>query len=169
MLGRTYESQNCSAARALESVGERWSLLIIRNALYAGMTRFSEFQQSLGIATNVLSARLDRFVADGLMELADGTDGQAQRSYLLTDKGRDLGPVIMALTEWGDRWSAPAGPPVLYEHTTCADRVRTTIACQTCGQDIELGEVSVAPGPGARPEAAARIAGRRANHRVLHN
>ncbi|MGH3448346.1 MAG: winged helix-turn-helix transcriptional regulator [Nocardioidaceae bacterium] len=160
MLGRTYESQNCSAARALESVGERWSLLIIRNALYAGMTRFSEFQHSLGIATNVLTARLERFVADELMELSDGVDSPVQRSYRLTDKGRDLGPVIMALTEWGDRWAAPGGPPILFEHTSCGHPARTTIVCEACGQDIVPSDVSAAPGPGAEPEAAARISGR---------
>ena len=162
MLGRRYESQNCSAARALESVGERWSILIIRNALYAGMTRFSEFQQSLGIATNVLSARLERFVADGIMEPAGGEISAAHRSYRLTEKGRDLGPVIMTLTEWGDRWAAPAGPPVLYEHATCGHPVHTTIPCPACGRAVAPAEVSAAPGPGADPEAATRIASRRA-------
>lgn len=162
MLGRTYESQNCSAARALESVGERWSLLIIRNALYAGMTRFSEFQHGLGIATNVLTARLERFLADGLMELVDEVDSPAQRSYQLTDKGRGLGPVIMALTEWGDRWAAPDGPPILFEHTGCGHPARTTIVCAACGQGVAPADVSVAPGPGAEPEAADRITARRA-------
>ncbi|MGH3435353.1 MAG: winged helix-turn-helix transcriptional regulator [Sciscionella sp.] len=157
MLGRTYASENCSAARALESVGDRWSLLIIRNALYAGMTRFSEFQQSLGVATNVLASRLERFVADGLMDLADGQNAPTQHSYRLTEKGRELGPVIMALTQWGDRWAAPDGPPILFEHARCGGHARTTTGCQSCGHDIAPADVSVTAGPGAAPETIATL------------
>lgn len=108
MLGRLYESQDCSASRALEIVGERWSLLILRDAIFAGATRFSQFHTSLGLATNVLSKRLDGFVADGLMQRHEATGQPAE--YLLTDKGRAFKPVIMALTEWGDRWSDRPGP-----------------------------------------------------------
>lgn len=117
MLGRTYERENCSAARALEQVGERWSLLIIRNAVFAGTTRFSEFERRLGVAPNILARRLDGFVTDGLMER------RGDREYVLTPKGRELGTVIVALTEWGDRWAAPADPPVLFEHEGCGGPV----------------------------------------------
>src|SRR5450755_1606952 len=107
MLGRTYEGQNCSAARALEVAGERWSLLVIRDALFRGITRFSDFQRSLGVAPNILATRLDSFVGAGLMELRQYSERPPQHEYLLTGKGRDLGPVIIALTAWGDRWAAP--------------------------------------------------------------
>jgi len=107
MLGRLYESQNCSISRTLELVGERWSLLILRDAMFAGFTRFSQFQKSLGIATNVLTKRLEDFVEDGIMERRQETGGQAE--YLLTRKGRELMPVLMAMTEWGDKWVRP-GP-----------------------------------------------------------
>ena len=101
MLGRTYDTQNCSAARALELVGERWSLLIIRDALFAGHARFGDFQRSLGVASNILTARLDSFVAAGLMERRRYSEHPEHYEYLLTGKGRDLAPVIVALTRLG--------------------------------------------------------------------
>ena len=109
MLHKTYDTQDCSAARALEIVGERWSLLILRDAMFRGYTRYNQFQRSLGVATNVLATRLDDFVAAGLMERrGDGTAGEPSE-YVLTRKGLELKPVIVALTEWGDRWVRP-GP-----------------------------------------------------------
>ena len=92
MLGKTYDTQVCSIARSLELVGERWSLLIIRDALFAAVTRFGDFQHNLGIATNVLASRLDSFVASGIMR----RDGSAD--YILTDKGRALTVALIALT-----------------------------------------------------------------------
>ena len=145
MLGRTYERENCSAARALELVGERWSLLIIRNAVFAGMTQFSDFERRLGVAPNILAKRLDRFMADGLMERRGG------REYVLTDKGRELGTVIIALTEWGDRWAAPQGPPVLFEHEGCGGPVHVHARCDGCGRKPAAADVVAVTGPGADP------------------
>ena len=99
MLGNSYEGQVCSAARSLEVVGERWSLLIIRDALFAGVTRFSDFLRRLGLARNVLAARLEGFVGAGIMERFS-PEGSAYEEYRLTEKGRDLAPVIIALTAW---------------------------------------------------------------------
>ncbi|SFA81672.1 transcriptional regulator, HxlR family [Amycolatopsis marina] len=146
MLGRTYENENCSAARALELVGERWSLLIIRNAVFAGMTRFSDFERRLGIAPNILAKRLDGFVADGLMERREG------REYVLTEKGRELGTVIVALTEWGDRWAAPQGPPILYEHEGCGGPVHVRVCCEDCGLQPAAADVVAVYGPGSDPQ-----------------
>lgn len=103
MLGNDYDGQDCSAARALELVGERWSLLILRDAMFRGTTQFTAFQRCLGVATNILARRLERFVQAGLMETP--VDGH----YRLTDKGRDFAGVVVALTAWGDRWVSP-GP-----------------------------------------------------------
>jgi DNA-binding HxlR family transcriptional regulator len=146
VLGRTYERENCSAARALELVGERWSLLIIRNAVFAGMTRFSDFERRLGVAPNILTRRLDGFVADGLMERRDG------REYVLTEKGRELGTVIVALTEWGDRWAAPQGPPILFEHEDCGGPVHVHARCDDCGREPVTADIVAVAGPGADPE-----------------
>jgi DNA-binding HxlR family transcriptional regulator len=132
MLGRTYDREVCSAARALEIAGERWSLLILRNAAFAGMTRFTEFQNSLGIAPNVLAARLEHFVEAGLMATSDGPGGH--QTYHLTEMGLDFKPVIVALTAWGDRWAAPEGPPIVYEHEGCGGRVRHELVCDQCGE-----------------------------------
>ena len=107
MLGRTYEGQNCSAARALELIGERWSLLIVRDAVFGGTTRFADFQRSLGIARNILAARLDRFVDEGIMERRLYSERPAHHEYVLTERGRELGPVLKALFDWGRRYTAP--------------------------------------------------------------
>jgi len=140
MLGRTYENQICSAARALEIVGERWSLLILRNAAFAGMTRFSEFQKSLDIAPNILAARLAYFVETGLMTTSDEAAGH--QTYHLTKQGLDFTPVIIALTEWGDRWAAPDGPPIAYEHEGCGGRVRQRLYCKSCGKSVPPQDVT---------------------------
>jgi DNA-binding HxlR family transcriptional regulator len=139
MLGRTYEREVCSAARALEIAGERWSLLILRNAAFAGMTRFTDFQESLGIAPNILASRLEHFVAEGIMTATPVLSAYAE--YRLTDKGLDFKPVIIALTEWGDRWAAPDGPPVVIEHTVCGGHVTLSLECESCGQSPSVSEV----------------------------
>ena len=156
MLGRTYDSEVCSAARTLELVGERWSLLIIRNALFAGATRFTDFLR-LGMATNVLTSRLDGFVATGIMERRAGSRTPGQHEYVLTRKGRELATVIVALTEWGDRWAAPDGPPILYSHSTCGAAVALRAECETCGEVHDIDEVRVRPGPGMPASIAARM------------
>jgi DNA-binding HxlR family transcriptional regulator len=133
MLGRTYGTQDCSAARALELVGERWSLLIVRDALFRGTTRFTDFQRSLGLARNILAARLDRFVEAGLMQRRPPAAGSPHHDYVLTDKGRDLQPIIIALTHWGDRWAAPDGPAVVFRHAHCGGPVQQQTTCGQCG------------------------------------
>jgi DNA-binding HxlR family transcriptional regulator len=146
MLGRTYDREVCSAARALEVAGERWSLLILRNAAFAAMTRFTDFQRRLGIAPNVLAARLDLFVAQGLMRVSPSSSGYGE--YHLTEKGLDFKPVIIALSEWGDRWEAPDGPPIRYEHDPCGGHVTMNLECDGCERDVQVQDVT------ARPTAA---------------
>jgi len=157
MLGKTYESEVCSIARALEVVGERWSVLIVRNALFAGSTRYSDFQRSLGIASNVLQTRLDGFVEAGIMRRHQYSEQPALYEYLLTEKGRDLAPALIALTEWGDRWAAPDGPPILYSHATCGSQVRHEVVCATCGPLEDVAEVQALPGPGMPAERVERM------------
>jgi DNA-binding HxlR family transcriptional regulator len=141
VLGRTYDKQNCSIARTLEVVGERWSLLILRDAMFRGTTRFTEFQRVLGLAPNVLAGRLESFVAAGLMRVDN-------REYHLTAKGMDLQPALIALTEWGDRWAAPDGPPIIYRHHDCGGQVRQELHCARCGTAPEPADVHAEPGPG---------------------
>jgi DNA-binding HxlR family transcriptional regulator len=157
MLGKAYDGEVCSIARALEIGGERWSLLILRNALFAGATRFSDFQRSLGIASNVLTDRLDGFVDAGLMRRHRYSEQPALHEYLLTAKGRDFAPALIALTEWGDRWAAPAGPPVLYSHAVCGADVAHQLVCADCGRIDDPAEVQAGPGPGMPAERAQRM------------
>lgn len=157
MLGNTYDTQVCSIARALELVGERWSLLILRNALFAGSTRYGEFRRSLGIATNVLQDRLDGFVAAGIMERRRSADQPDVQEYVLTAKGRDFAPALVALTAWGDRWAAPDGPPILYRHATCDSAVTVDLRCATCGSLDGPQEILALPGPGMPADRADRI------------
>ena len=157
MLGKTYDTQVCSIARSLELVGERWSLLILRNALFAGNTRYGEFQRSLGIATNVLQDRLDGFVAAGIMERRP-LDGQPElHEYVLTEKGSDFAPALIALTQWGDKWAAPDGPPILYRHATCGSPVVVGARCTSCGELHDLDGIRAFPGPGMPADRAERI------------
>jgi DNA-binding HxlR family transcriptional regulator len=157
MLGRTYDSQVCSAARTLELVGERWTLLIVRNALFAGAIRYSDFRKDLGIATNILKTRLDGLVHAGIMERRSDSQNPEHYEYLLTHKGRELVPVLLALTEWGDRWAAPDGRPVLYTHTVCGDGISQQTTCATCGQVHDPAQVQARPGPGMPADVAARM------------
>jgi DNA-binding HxlR family transcriptional regulator len=166
MLGKTYDAEVCSIARALEVVGERWSVLIVRNALFAGATRFSDFQRSLGIATNILTTRLDGFVDAGIMRRHRYSEQPEAYEYLLTDKGRDLAPALIALTEWGDRWAAPDGPPIRYSHTVCGSAVSSRVVCATCGSVHDPAEVEALPGPGMPADRAARIEQRRAMGKI---
>jgi DNA-binding HxlR family transcriptional regulator len=140
MLGRTYDREVCSAARALELVGERWSLLIIRNAAFAGMTRFTEFQKALEIAPNILAARLQHFVESGMMTTSGEPGGH--QTYHLTEMGLDFKPAIIALTEWGDRWAAPEGPPIVYQHEDCGGGVKGALRCEGCGQEVAPAAVT---------------------------
>ena len=150
MLGRSYEGQNCSAARALEVAGERWSLLIIRDALFRSMTRFTDFQRSLRMAPNILATRLESFVRAGLMEQRAQADRPGQPEYVLTERGRDLAPVIIALTSWGDKWAAPQGPPVIFRHQACGGEMTQQTACRGCGELVPPEAVVTRPGPGAQ-------------------
>jgi len=157
MLGRTYDAQVCSIARALEVVGERWSILIVRDALFAGSTRYGDFQRSLGIATNVLGDRLDGFVEAGIMRRHRYSERPELFEYVLTDKGRDLAPALIALTAWGDRWAAPDGPPIRYAHEECGGAVTQEVVCDRCGRLDGDVPVVARPGPGMPADRAAAM------------
>ncbi|MFD7449371.1 winged helix-turn-helix transcriptional regulator [Kitasatospora sp. NPDC059827] len=106
----THEESTCPVARPLDVVGDGWTLLIVRDA-FDGLRRFGQFQKNLGLAKNILSARLTNLVATGVFELAPAADGSPYQEYLLTEKGRALFPVITALRQWGDDWFFAEGEP----------------------------------------------------------
>jgi DNA-binding HxlR family transcriptional regulator len=149
MLPADYTSQNCSIARTLEVVGERWSILIVREA-FLGIRRFDEYQRRLGIARNVLQARLERLVEEGIMRRELYQERPPRYEYHLTSKGVDLWPTVVALLKWGDRHAAPGGPPVIIEHKGCGGEVDDRRRCTKCGADLEPWHATARRGPGAR-------------------
>jgi len=155
MLPRTYEDQNCSVARALEVLGDRWTMLVIRDA-FSGVRRFDDFQRDLGVARNVLSDRLARLVDEGVLERHRYQERPERFEYRLTEKGVDLWRPLVTLMQWGDRYYAPpAGPPRAVRHRDCGGDVNEHFACERCGAQLDAREVRLEPGPGATQPAAA--------------
>jgi DNA-binding HxlR family transcriptional regulator len=151
MLKNDYEDQNCSIARALELVGERWTILVLRD-VFLGRRRFDQIQQSLGVARNVLAARLDRLVAEGILEKVPYQERPLRHEYRLTPKGVDLWPVTVELLRWGDRYAAPdAGPPIVLRHKGCGGELGEGRVCMRCGDRLQASDVRAEPGPGAGP------------------
>lgn len=154
MLDRNYPGQTCSIARALEIVGERWTLLILRDALL-GVRRFDEFRESLGISTNILATRLELLCDEGLLERRTYSDRPPRQEYLLTAKGRELGPALIMLMKWGDRHYADEhGPPRLTIHKGCGGRVDGRLRCGRCRERVDFSDVELAPGPGLKRAGA---------------
>ena len=157
MLPRDYATQNCSIARSLEVLGDRWTLLVVRCAL-VGVTRFDAFRSRLEIAENVLSDRLSRLTEEGILERRQYQDRPPRHEYVVTDKGRELWPVLTALVEWGDRHYAPHGPPRLLIHDECGGPVVQNLTCATCNATLSPRDISTRPGPGAGSRAARETA-----------
>jgi DNA-binding HxlR family transcriptional regulator len=157
VLQRDYPDQVCSIARSLEVIGERWTLLIVRDALL-GLTRFEEFQESLGIASNVLTNRLKLLCDEDVLERVPDPQRPGRPKYVLTDKGRELGPAVIMLMKWGDRhYPTPNGPPRLTLHAGCGGSIGPDLRCDRCGNQARPGEIELPLGPGApRAEHAAR-------------
>ncbi|HTZ87243.1 MAG TPA: helix-turn-helix domain-containing protein [Solirubrobacteraceae bacterium] len=152
MLGNDYKTQTCSIAGALEVVGERWSLLILRD-VFLGLRRFDQIQANLGIARNVLQARLERLIEQGVLERSLYQKRPPRYEYRLTEKGVDLWPIVVSLMQWGDRHTPPpGGPAVLLEHRDCGGRLDDHRICERCGTRVTARESSAQPGPGASPE-----------------
>jgi DNA-binding HxlR family transcriptional regulator len=140
MLPRSYENQRCSIAKALEVVGDRWTILIIREAFF-GTARFDDFQRHLGIARTVLTERLGRLVGDGVLEKHRYHEHPERFEYRLTEKGTDLWPVLMSLLSWGDRHAIDGPPPVVMVHRDCGGRIDDRRMCVRCGDAVGPSEV----------------------------
>jgi DNA-binding HxlR family transcriptional regulator len=145
MLPRTYEGQRCSIAKALELLGERWTLLVIREA-FLGTRRFEGFAEQLDIARNVLTARLARLVEEGVLERVRYQERPERFEYRLTEKGLDLWPTIVSLLQFGDRYYAPDGPPVVLRHRDCGGEVDDRRMCTACGAPLTARDAVALPG-----------------------
>jgi DNA-binding HxlR family transcriptional regulator len=165
-------NKECSMARAMEVVGDRWSILILREAYY-GVKRFDEFEYYVGIAPNILSARLKKFVDAGMMKRVPLAEHAGRNEYVLTEKGRDFFPAYMALKRWGDDWLAePEGPQVVFRERAVGRNVQYPELLSASGKPLRLEDVEVVAGSGAVPFNRKRFGGaaaapvRRASSRV---
>ncbi len=148
MERKSFFDMHCSVAQCLEVVGEWWSLLIVRDA-FLGVKRFDDFQERLGISRNVLTQRLARLVAAGVLVKVPYSEHPPRHNYRLTDKGRDLWPVLTAMRQWGDRYAAPDGPPLELVHKDCGEISQAQMTCSNCRKPIGARDVRAIPGPGA--------------------
>lgn len=156
MLRRDYPGQDCSAAHALELLGERWTLLVVRD-VFAGLRRFDEIQSDLGVARNVLSARLERLVDAGILERRPYSERPPRDEYFLTEKGLDLWPILITMMRWGDRHGEwPDGPPLVVVHKRCGGGMDDHFTCERCGERLGPRDVRAEPGPGATPKVIER-------------
>jgi DNA-binding HxlR family transcriptional regulator len=142
---RRFEDQNCSIARALEVIGERWTLLVLREVLL-GRRRFEEIRRNTGIATNILTDRLKTLVDQGVLERRAAGEGT---EYVPTRKAVDANPVLVALLQWGDAHAAPDGPPRVLVHSRCGHDAAPALHCAHCDEELGPAELRVRPGAGA--------------------
>ncbi len=155
MQRKSFGNLQCPIARSLERVGEWWSILILRDAFH-GLTKFDEFQKSLGIAPNMLTRRLHALVESGLLEKRRYSEKPARYEYILTERGRDFRPVLWALLAWGNKHFAPEGASVvLLDQETGLEAQPVMVDAQT-GQPLESGRFRSAPGPAADARTRAR-------------
>jgi DNA-binding HxlR family transcriptional regulator len=140
---------SCSIARTLDIVGPRWTALVLRD-LFAGMARFEDIRRDLGIASNVLAARLEDLERHAIVTRRQYQSAPPRFEYVLTDKGRDLYPVIATLLAWGDKWTAgEGGPPALLVHDECGCVTTAKAVCAECGGELGALTTTAVPGPGA--------------------
>jgi DNA-binding HxlR family transcriptional regulator len=165
-LGKDYTGQQCSLARSLEIVGERWTLLILRDAFF-GVRRFGDFAAHLGVPRAVLSDRLGALTEAGVLDRIGGGHGHPE--YALTSKGQELWPVIRTLLAWGDEHYSDQGPRRVFQHAADDGPVSPAGICEVCGQDIPAVDLVVAPGPGlAAPSPSDPVSqALRTPHRLL--
>ena len=139
-------NENCSLARTLAVIGDRWTLLILRDA-FLRIRRFDDFQVRLGIARRVLTERLAILVEHGVLEKVAYQERPTRYEYRLTRKGHGLYPIILSLVHWGDEhYAGKKGPPVHHRHKTCGHRFRSMMCCSECGEEVSAKDVIVESG-----------------------
>ncbi len=148
MRWQDIDQQVCSVARSLAVVGDRWTLLVLRDA-FLGTRRFEDFQRQLGISRHRLSDRLGKLVEAGVFNRVPYQQRPLRHEYRLTRKGLGLYPVLMTLAQWGNEWADDGnGPPVEYVHRRCGEVMQPTMSCSACGERLQPGEVTPRIGPG---------------------
>ena len=138
----------CSIQGTLDVIGDRWTLLMLRD-IFRGVRRFSQLEDNLGIAKNLLASRLSKLVAADIVTKIPYQDKPTRHEYFLTQKGRDLSPSLVALMRWGDRWCNDGTPPTLLVHSECGTPLNQITQCPTCDESLDPDEIRSRPGPGA--------------------
>lgn len=143
---KNFDHMNCSLAQTLSVIGEHWSLLVVRDA-FMGLRRFDEFQKDLGIARNILSDRLKRLVSEGILEKAKGDSGYSE--YRLTEKGRDLQPIMLSMTHWGDRHKPnPDGKRLIFVDREDGSPIQQMAVHAKDGRVLRSRDIKATTGPG---------------------
>jgi DNA-binding HxlR family transcriptional regulator len=145
----------CSIAATLGAVGDRWTLLILRD-LFRGVRRFEALQRDLGIARNLLTDRLHRLAELGIVHRVPYQQRPVRHEYRLTAKGADLSPALVALMHWGDRWYADGGPPTVLVHDACGTPLDQAVSCPECHTPVPPHHIRSRPGPGRTIEGTHR-------------
>ena len=156
MKQRKPDGMNCSISNALELIGEWWTFLILRESFF-GARRFEDFQQHLGIARNILTTRLKKLCDGGVLERVPVKEGAKRHEYRLTPMGRDLYPVLIALTQWGDRWLHEEGAPVRFIEYATGDEIEDVAILSKSGKILDARDLVLKPGPGANEATLERL------------
>lgn len=153
MRWQDLDQENCSLARALAVVGDRWTLLVLREA-FLRVRRFDDFQSRLGIARRVLAERLAHLVENDVLARVAYQQTPQRFEYRLTKRGLDLYPILIGLVHWGDQhFAGKKGPPLLHRHLSCGHDFSAVLTCSECGDVVDPRDVEPHPGPGARRKA----------------
>jgi DNA-binding HxlR family transcriptional regulator len=148
----------CTIARSANVLGDAWNLLIMRQAC-RGARRFDDFRSGLGIGRGILAAHLKELVDEGLLVREPYQERPPRDEYRLTDKGRDVYPILAAMAAWGDKWlTGPEGSPLVLHHTSCDHDMHARVACSECGETLDVRQMSARPGPGATVPGAGQSA-----------
>ena len=157
MPQKNKDTLNCSIADTLSLIGDGWTILILREAFF-GSRRFEDFQKHLGIARNILTTRLQKLVEGGVLERTPIKEGAKRHEYKLTAMGRDLYPVLIAMTQWGDRWlRSSSGAPVKFIERSSGEEIADVTILSRDGREIKARDLTLIPGPGATDETRHRL------------
>src|SRR3954447_1111066 len=150
MQRTSFSEMACSIARSLDVAGEYWTPLVLRD-IWMGRTRFDEIQENLGVSRKLLADRLETLVREDILARQQYQERPVRHEYVLTEKGKELMVVLLALLSWGDRWTAKkAGPPMLLRHLGCSSPVEAQVTCSDCGEPLGADDLLLEPGPGFR-------------------
>lgn len=148
MRWRDLKDEPCSVARTLSVIGDRWTLMILRDC-FVGLRRFEHFEASLGITRHVLADRLKKLVDEGVLKKVPYGEAPVREEYRLTERGFELYPVVLSIVQWGDKHMADErGAPIVRRHEKCGNIVQGKMVCSDCGEELDARELAVEIGPG---------------------